>query len=297
MSEIKTANLADPLPAIEEMAVFFDFFDYPLTRFELWDLLDRRLGFSELGRRLDACRFLEQRNGFYFLKGREKIVAERQKRHNYYRRKLEIARSFSCLFGAFPFVRAIFLANTIGYGNLRDGSDIDFFIISSPRRIWLTRLFCTGLAKLLNRRPTENDKRDKLCLSFYISSDRLGLDYLKLPGGDPYFDYWIRSLVLLYNMDRTAERFWSANPPGQVSTSAIPPISLVRLNPFLDKVEGAARRWQEKIMPLAIKETAQRPLAAGANGVVMNEQAIKLYLRDRRQEIKDRIIIHHHENY
>ncbi len=293
MFEAKTANSASLTLAIKEMAVFFDLFDYPLTIFEVWGFLDRRLELVDLWALLDGHPSLGHQNGFYFLKGRESLVAERQKRHNYYQRKLKTAKAFARLFGAFPFVKAVFLANIIGSSNLRDGSDIDFFIITMPRRVWLSRLFCAGLAKFLNRRPKENDKRDKICLSFYISLDHLGLDSLKLPDGDPYFDYWIRGLVLLYNKDRVAERFWTANSP--IFLTTIPPL-VIRNNYILDKAEKAARRWQERIMPPVLKEAARESLVPRLSGVVLTDRIIKLYRRDRRQEIREKIFTYRYEN-
>ena len=72
-----------------------------------------------------------------------------------------------------PALKLVAVSNLIGHHNLRNESDIDIFIVSSPHRLWLARFFCTGLMKIANQRPTKYCKRNKMCLSFYTSVDGL----------------------------------------------------------------------------------------------------------------------------
>jgi len=264
--------------AIIKMITFFDLFAYPLTAYEIYSYLDKRSPLFKILHILPELKLIEQKNGFYFLTGREEIITTRQTRHNYSVRKLKIARRFSRLFSLLPFVKVVALANSLGQHNLRDGSDIDFFIITAPRRIWLSRLYCTGLAKLLHRRPTAKTKKDKLCLSFYLAEDHLNLADLKLAGGDPYFEYWQRSLVLLYNKKRTYEDFLAAN-----QSVPFPPTTTAKINSprkfcgnFLEEI---SRRLQLTIMAPELKGKINQN-----SGVVINDSVLKLYLIDRRQE-------------
>ncbi|MFA6194639.1 MAG: hypothetical protein WC719_02755 [Patescibacteria group bacterium] len=273
--------------AVIRVIVFFDLFDYPLTSYEIWEQLDKR---GELTEVIDLLKeeisksiaVINSKNGFYFLSGRDVIIAIRQARHNYGARKIKIARRFVRLFSLLPAVKMIALANSLGQNNLRDGSDIDFFIISSPRRIWLTRLYCTGLAKLLNRRPHAENKKDKICLSFYAAADHLCLDDLRLEGEDPYFDYWRRSLVLLYNKDKTYERFLEANGLASKILATEPKI-FVKSRMFLDKLEFLAKKIQLAIMPEEL-----RSVMNNSDGVVINDSILKLYRRDRRREYAEK---------
>jgi len=273
--------------AILKTIAFFDLFDYPLTAWEIQKnlLLPAKLGEiiavldQETDPELVAEKNIERKNGFYFLNGRAAIIDLRQVRYNYYYRKIKIARRFARLFGFFPFVRAVALANVIGDGNLRDESDLDFFIVTAPRRLWLVRLYCAGLAKVLNRRPTATDKKDKLCLSFYVSEERLNLEDLKLADQDPYFIYWRRNLVLLYNKDRTYERFLAANGLEEESVST----PVFGRNPWLDYLEKISKTWQLKIMPPLLKAANNN-----SDGVVINDQILKLYIRDRRRQYAEK---------
>ena len=283
--EIKTA--ASLREAIIRVIVFFDLFDYPLTAYEIKAKLNKKWALIEIidfldQEGLEPATKLSQKNGFYFLSGREGIVAVRQKRHNYGARKIKIARRFARLLSLWPYVKMIALANSLGQNNLRVESDIDFFIISAPRRIWLTRLYCTGLAKILNRRPNAITKKDKICLSFYATSDRLCLDDLRLNGSDPYFDYWRQSLVLLYDKDKTYERFLEANKLAS-KLAVVGTAAASGNNIFLDKLEIWAKKFQLAILPAGLKSNMNN-----SDGVVINDSILKLYQRDRRREYAEK---------
>lgn len=295
-----------------KILAFFDMFDYPLTLYEIWQELGRSVSLGELWNvvanedNLDDSLTIVQQRGFYFLTGREEIVAVRSCRYNYAQRKLKSARFFGRIFSWCPWVKMVALANSMGAHNLRDGSDIDFFIITAPRRIWLSRLYCAGLAQLFKRRPGLNSKRDKLCLSFYLSLDHLNIDSLRLDGADPYFDRWRQQLVLLYNKNRSYEKFLQANNllfgndfvliekvnhevsalqitskniVAKFSLAILKSISLTISKFFNGEfLEDLAKAWQLKIMPAELKA------AAGASdGVLINNQILKFYLRDRRR--------------
>ncbi len=287
MSEFEIKQERRLKEAIIKVLVFFDLFDHPLTAYEIWMKLDKKWGLAEILDFLDKeilkpAAALSQRSGFYFLAGREEIIGIRQKRHNYGAEKIKIARRFARVFSLLPYVKMIALANSLGQYNLRAESDIDFFIISAPRRVWLTRLYCTGLAKLLNRRPNATGKKDKICLSFYVGADRLCLDDLRLQGEDPYFDYWRRSLVLLYNKDKTYEQFLEANGLSSDSMTVEAPTSLGH-NIFLDKLEILAKKFQLAILPSGLKANMNN-----SDGVVINDSILKLYQRDRRREYAEK---------
>jgi hypothetical protein len=259
--------------AIIKTIAFFDLFDWPLTASEICTNLDATPPLAEVMGVLDketaadhsgANRAIVQQDGFYFLAGRPAIIASRQQRYNYFVRKQKIARRFARLFSLCPWVRTVYLSNVIGSYNLRDGSDIDFLIVSRPHRLWLSRLYCAGLAKVLNRRPSPRRKRNRICLSFYISADRTDWSDLRLPGGDPYFDYWRKNLVLLYNKDKH-------------------PAAAARPSAGGDFWELAAKKLQLKIMPPALRAAINN-----SDGVVVSDSVLKFYIRDRRREYAEK---------
>jgi len=280
---IKTVDVEEE--KILKTIIFFDLFEYPLTVYEIWQNLGSGPTLSDLSiildRLVEGGRLATQK-GFYFLNGREETVATRSRRYNHTARKLKIARRFAWFFRLCPFIEMMAVANSLGGYNLRPGSDIDFFIITRPGKIWLSRLYCTGLAKLLGSRPTARSKKDKICLSFYLSSDCLNLDDLFLAGGDPYFSYWRQNLILLYNKKNVYQRFLRANglgPEDGLKSEEIPSPGSVRPSGW----ERLAKKWQLKIMPAELKTEMNN-----SDGVIINNQILKLYRGDRRREIREK---------
>ncbi len=268
---------------IKEILAFFDLFDYPLTSLEIKQYLDGQFSLQEIIFLLDKLEDVSKKQGFIFLPGRDDIINVRKKRYNYTKRKLKRAKHFSFLFSLCPFVQLILLGNSLGSYNLRDGSDIDFVIISKSKRLWLTRLYCAGLAAILNSRPKRGDKRDKICLSFYISADSLNLDNLQLKPKDPYFFYWLRSLIVLYNKNKTYERFLQANKLPLNDKNQLDfkneKKNNVLVYKFFNILESLAKSFQLLIMAAGLKRAANNSV-----GVVINDKVLKLYLHDNRQE-------------
>ena len=259
--------------AIIRTIVFYDLFDFPLTPLEIQREAGGEIPLKIICRYLKADERLREKWGFYFLPGREEIVTVRQQRHNYGRRKLVIARRYAKIFGLSPWVRGIFLANSFGAHNLRDNGDIDLFIISAPGRLWLSRLYCTGLAELMGKRPRRGNKRDRLCLSFYISAARLNMSPLDLDGDRLYYEKYRQNFVLLYNKGEAGQEFMAANgsaAPGNLAVTA----------PRAGFFEKLARAWQLSIMPRELKAAAQV-----AEGVVIDNFVLKFHQHDRRREL------------
>ena len=286
MSDLNLNNQESLSLAIKKIIVFFDLFDYPLTRYEIFNYLEQKFLLTDIIFVLDSLTdIFENKNGFYFLKGREEIIKLRQARYNYSVRKLKIARFFARIFSLLPFIKVVALVNVMGAHNMRDEGDIDFFIVSSPGRLWLSRLFCAGLAKILNKRPTEYIKRDKLCLSFYLSADNLNLESLKIKPSDPYLDYWPKTIVLLYNQERVYENFLAAN---KLLNSANQELLFTKSmakkrKAILDILELIAKKWQLKIMSPALKQ-----VLISSQGKFINDQILKLHWRDLNAEILEK---------
>jgi len=289
--------------AIFKAVVWFDLFDYPLTAYEIWQYLPFKIPLAELifflksGSSKESTKTVwAEKNGFYFLPGRDSLLSVRQDRYNQTDRKFKIALRVTACFRFLPFVRLVAVANLIGSHNLRQGSDIDLFIIASPKRLWLARFFCAGLAKVLNLRPNKKTKQDKICLSFYVSEDRLNLEDLRLDDNDFYFNHWLAGLIPIYDQGGVYEEFcqanawlkaifpnliWPDNHPRRQKTAR----HLFSDSRFFDSWERIAHAWQLKILPAALKELANQD-----SRVIVNNEVIKLYLVDRRAELKDKFL-------
>ncbi len=291
------------------MVAFFDLFDYPLTLNEIWRYLGVKGELYEVLAELEkGIRAIDNRQGFYWLAGREAIVEKRFRRYNFADRKFKRALLMAKIFKLIPWIKLIAVGNLLGAHNLKDESDIDFFIVAENKRLWLTRFFCAGLTKILRLRPGQGGMKDKICLSFFVSEEALDLRGMMMEDAqDIYFIYWLAGLTPVYDRGGVYEKLIAANgwlnetlpnwsvkissnrrnvglPTGQAGAPAAQFYhDLVDL--FLGGLEPQLRRWQIKILPPALKSIVNLD-----SRVVASEQVIKLHANDRRMEYGERYL-------
>lgn len=277
--------------AVARTLAFFDIFDYPLDRLQLWRFLPLTCSLSQLDVSLGHWRqsgHLAEEEGHFFLSGRQGLVSEKKRRYDYAQRKLKRARRVARLFRLFPGVRLVFLSNLIGQYNLRDGSDIDFFLVCRPGNVWLSRLWCAGLMKAMNLRPRQGDKRDKVCLSFYVSSRQENLYDLAQGEDDDYFHYWLLGLFLLAGEAKEYEGFLADNiwlrrrfPNYYSGIPARQPLPKAA-SAWVSFWEDRARALQFRLMAEPLKH------AALAKQAIISDDVLKLFLHDKRSEFNNR---------
>jgi len=293
--------------AIIRVIAFFDLFDYPLTLAEIYqwapavcegikiDFEDIRLLMESGG--VDDV--ISRRRNFYFLRGREEIVKTRISRYNFTDRKIKKALMIANIFRAIPWIKMIAVANLIGSHNLKEGGDIDIFIITEKGRVWVSRFFCVAITKLLGLRPSKGNTRDKICLSFFVSEDRLNFESLMIWDDgvfDVYFIYWLAGLMPIYDPDRMYRKFIRENywikkylpnirfyegiglrgvKSGGLWASTIG----FSLDKLFGRLDDLLRRVQLEIMPEEVKHMANND-----SRVILNRSTIKMHVNDRRME-------------
>lgn len=280
--------------AIMEVIVFFDIFDFTLTAFEIWKYLPIKCELADVQAiMLDESlnEKIENKNGFYFLRGREEIIVTRMKRYNYANEKFKVALFMARFFKFIPWVKMIAIGNMIGANNLKKDSDIDLFIVSQKNRIWLTRLFCVGVAILFRMRPTKSNVKNKICLSFFVSEDALDLQKLTLDN-DKYFLYWLAELTPIYGLD-VYKNFVTANswiknelpnweefnPVSRFIEKRISNIYTDIFDIIIGWSERYAKSFQLKHFPPEIKNLMNKDTR-----VVISDQILKFHVNDRRRE-------------
>jgi hypothetical protein len=191
--------------SILQTLIWFDMFDYPLTKEELGRLLWKYHDFNTEFNRDFLKLGINFKNGFYFLAGRENIIKVRQSKIPTIDKKMKIAARAAKKMRWVPFVRAIFVANTVAAGTAKDSSDIDFFVIIKNDRLFLSRLLVTLLLTVFRLRRNKRCITDRVCLCFHVTDDALDLERIKLSDPDIYLCYWIDQLVPLYDPDNLGQ--------------------------------------------------------------------------------------------
>ena len=120
---------------------------------------------------------------------------------------LKFINKWGGLFKNFPFVREVYLANSISFNALSSDSDIDLFVITENWRVWTSRLLVSFLMMLFWIKRTKNNYKKKFCLSFFVDKNNSNLEKILLNRKDIYLPYWIAHLVPLYVEEKNPEVF------------------------------------------------------------------------------------------
>ncbi len=271
---------------------YFDVFDFPLTLVEIARFLPRSSpaekelpALTDIRKTLRRCP-VGEREGYFFLAGRDAIVDRRREKYLLAAGKYRKARLLAACLRLLPSVRLVAVCNSLAIYNAERDSDIDFFVVTRPGAVWFTRLVTTGAVSLFGLRPDARTQRDRYCLSFFVTENALDLSSLALPSGDTYLRYWLATLQPLYDAGGVMDRLMAANawlardlPAYAPATrSAAPPDRRpARSNPF----EGMARRLQWRLFPRSISAAANRD-----SRVVVYDDVLKFHVKDRRAEIE-----------
>ena len=173
--------------------LYFDIFDHPLTVRELCQSAKlngtTQHEFQKDIKDLQQQGFIETWKGFVFLKSKDKQVRDRLSENRKVKRYLKIARFMARLISSFPYVRGVFISGSLSKFRMEKGGDIDFFIITAPGRLWISRT----LLVLFKKAFLFNSYRF-FCLNYFVDSDSLGIEERDL-----YTATEIATLIPVYN--------------------------------------------------------------------------------------------------
>jgi predicted nucleotidyltransferase len=152
--------------------LYFDIFSYPLKAKEL-SCHSSLKGLSEytLNRELEELNrkgFIECFKDCFFLDGKKEIVERRLIGNKKAMEYIQKAQKISKFISAFPFVRGIFLSGSVAKGYADKNSDIDYFIVTAPGRLWLSRTLLILYKKIF----LLNSKK-YFCLNYFIDTEHL----------------------------------------------------------------------------------------------------------------------------
>lgn len=150
--------------------LYFDIFDYPLTESEVADFspLPVNGNFKSSLDSLVDRKVIYRFDGYYTPRNNHQLIPRRTSGNRLAAQHLKIARRISKYISMFPFVRSVLLSGSISKGYMDERSDIDYFIITTPNRLWIVRT-----AMVLFRRAILLNSRKYFCTNYFIDSDNL----------------------------------------------------------------------------------------------------------------------------
>jgi len=252
------------LPEIRENILatlaYFDMFNYPLTRAEVFRFLKNKYPYDAFD---DALKCLLDSgkihlfDKFYCLKNDHYMVVRRNEGNQKASELIAIAEKVGNILIRFPYVRGVAISGSLSKNFADEYSDIDLFIITAKNRLWIARTIMHCFKKL----TFLVNKEHYFCMNYYVDEQQMEIAEKNI-----YTAIEIGTLMPLQG-DTVFERFYAANawtrnflPNKTMRIATAKPAKSSFLgkvsgwlpnNPLLDMIDNmlmkiTARRWSRK---------------------------------------------------
>lgn len=154
---------------------YFDLFDYPVTQNEIHLFLQRSHNRQKVGTALKYLvseKFLYRFNEFYSLRDDPSAVERRRRGNRKAAQMMVTANKVSALISAFPYVRCVTISGSLSKNFADENSDIDFFIICSKNRLWISRT----LLMLFRKLAVLLKKQHYFCMNYFVDEAALEIE-------------------------------------------------------------------------------------------------------------------------
>ena len=187
--------------AILKTMAFFSLYNLPLTTSEIHNLLYKYPAEEhEVANTLTSLVYagkLVEKNGRYALKDWDQAQTESNK-FEIEKRWRKVDRYFWVL-SLVPFLVQASIINSLAMGNADQESDIDFFVVTQPNRLYFVRSVIIAVFRLLGVYKTRNKINEQFCFGFYVTSNHMTLQRVLIEGEDPLFAFWFATFAPLIN--------------------------------------------------------------------------------------------------
>jgi hypothetical protein len=154
--------------------LYFDIFKYPLTEKELFEnctlSVSKEQFENDLGFLISNDFLFRKENFIMTVQRTDSDITTRLKGNSGALNIMPVALRYSKKIASYPFVEGVCLSGSLSKNYFDENSDIDFFIITKPGRLWLCRTLLILKYKSLPKR-----RKKYWCTNYFISSDDLEL--------------------------------------------------------------------------------------------------------------------------
>ena len=233
---------------------------------------------------LSSRNLVDSKGGFWFLKGRDFLVKERERREVISENNLKKAGRILKKINHAPFLKGVFISGSLGMRNASEKSDIDFLVVAKKGRIFTVRFFLTLILDFLGERRKPGKIAGKICLNHYLTEDALKVNGTQ----NVYGSYLYFHNFPVINRDNIFEKFkksnnwmkeflifWQRNfePPFKVKDKSI-------LAKFLEKILSGnfGNFIEKKLKEKQIKRKEKNyPNGVKKGRVVLKDNLIELF--------------------
>ena len=252
--------------AVLKTLIYYDIFGFPLKAWEIhkW-LTSRQVSLQQvekilkkLGQGIDV----QHQGDYWFLSGRKALVKQRLEKERISKQHFQTARYVSMVFKIIPWVKMVGVSGSLSMMGSGKKDDIDLFIVTQDKRIWVSRLLLIFLTSLTGLRRRRREKvlqaNGKICINLILEESNLAQKKRNI-----YLAHEVLQMRLLWQRDEVYSRFLHANDwafkylPNWRSGVMESQKSKVRSQKHSSKVkssgvvywlEEAARNFQLKVM-------------------------------------------------
>ena len=150
--------------------LYFSIFNYPLKKDEIYSfssLENKMMLESELSHLVDH-KVIFKIDDYYLCLEKESLVRRRILGNKMAEEIFPKAKRISKFIAKFPFVRGVGISGALSKGYHDENSDIDFFIITKPERLWIARTLL-----ILYKKIFLFNSRKHFCVNYFVASNTL----------------------------------------------------------------------------------------------------------------------------
>lgn len=177
MNQISEKNIPISLlgKSIIKTLAYYDIFDYPLTVEEIfYNLGTNHVSVLDIQKEIELlCKdgLTFKKSNFYLLRNDENFITRRLEGNKLAEKKINSAYKMTKFISKFPYVRAVLLSGSISKGYMEKDSDVDYFIITQPKRLWVTRLLL-----MLFKKVFLFNSRKIFCINYFVDTETLEIE-------------------------------------------------------------------------------------------------------------------------
>jgi len=197
-----------------------------------------------------------------------------------------------------PFLKLVAVCNNLAFGSVKEGSDIDLFVVAKTGRLFTMRFLITVFFHFLGVRRHSKMVNGRFCLSFFVDDSYLNLSAIA-KSQDYYLAYWIKNIIPIIDSGISEEfllvndwikPFFEKDEKNGLIYSKKIPYAITKAGKFWefcldgkigDFFEYILRKWQ-------ISRARKKTLAVkDSSGLLVQEHILKFHNIDRREEYRE----------
>ncbi|MBN8703722.1 MAG: nucleotidyltransferase domain-containing protein [Bacteroidetes bacterium] len=186
--------------SILKTLLYYDIFNYPLTLDEIANYVSDESILAKSIEELKIQNLLLYNSPYYGLNNMEENVKRRTIANEFAAAIMPKAIKSAKVMAKFPFVQGVCISGSLSKKYFDEKSDVDFFIITKPNRLWLCRTLL-----MLYKKVFLFNSRKYFCANYFVSEENL-----EIPDKNIFTAVEIATLLPVHNYE-LYKQFFNAN--------------------------------------------------------------------------------------